>query len=665
MYIHHRYLRLLGPKDAPNFLPIESTLKAVDEGLDQAKKGDKRNIDVVESDDEDDEAKKRLCVQKSLPDAASGRTLNIFNDSCTDINEYSVPVCWGVEQEASSDSVFPGKPVIWVQMAEEGPKEHLLLIGIHLVSLPQAVYADFKFGVKKAILAVRYVRPSHKVDDQTKGSARSILESMKTVDKRKDATFRNSYTAIMLLPAKAYKCSLENAPYICRHTTIGKISAVCSDNEIPRFQARSALKCGGKRQPFSVNLSVTPHKYLEPVEGAYSFMDNETFDIALFSTFVHGEVILPEDVGTGDTYDHVLDNFPVYLRTEDLNVHRKRWGKSKGVLFRNQAYDDEDHEHHGEVAIAMSNFVCAFGTGVGVWTMDKMNAFISELPDEQIAPVFKKACMRISKFMRKTGWLLWKTDELEGELHYDVPADVKPFLAVLTGTVSPPSSIDDKDEGMADVSSEDNEEEDLEPIVPTIDDVVPEHNGVNYQRITRWRHLPSPLRKQLGEDDSDFESIISTDDDMEASMNSDMEDIGIYNKGWWRKMCRKRGRKYEELKKKRREVWEKRRLYHVRRYVGKMKALIPHYAATFIKPKDLEKQDLSDDDVWSPTSDFEVNYVMRSRRKYERLEAAERAARDTAAAVAVGPTEAMEEALSVVGGATDSRGSDAPTVVTD
>ena len=100
----------------------------------------------------------------------------------------------------------------------------------------------------------------------------------------------------------------------------------------------------------------------------HSFMDNETFDIALFSTFVHGEVILPEDVGTGDTYDHVLDNFPVYLRTEDLNVHRKRWGKSKGVLFRNQAYDDEDHEHHGEVAIAMSNFLCAFGTGVGAWT---------------------------------------------------------------------------------------------------------------------------------------------------------------------------------------------------------------------------------------------------------------------------------------------------------
>ena len=130
-------------------------------------------------------------------------------------------------------------------------------------------------------------------------------------------------------------------------------------------------------------------------------------------------------------------------------------------------------------------------------------------------------------------------------------------------------------------------------------------------------------------------------------------------------MCRKRGRKYEELKKKRRQVWEKRRLYHVRRYVGKMKALIPHYAATFIKPKDLEKQDLDDDDVWSPTSDFKVNYVMRSRRKYERLEAAETVARRAAAAEAVGPTEAMEEALSVVGGATDSRGSDAPTVVTD
>ena len=79
-----------------------------------------------------------------------------------------------------------------------------------------------------------------------------------------------------------------------------------------------------------------------------------------------------------------------------------------------------------------------------------------------------------------------------------------------------------------------------------------------------------------------------------------------------------------------------------------MKPLIPHYAATFIKPKDLEKQDLDDDDVWSPTSDFEVNYVMRQRKKNERLDAAEYAARDATAALAVGPTEAMEEALRVM-----------------
>lgn len=186
------------------------------------------------------------------------------------------------------------------------------------------------------------------------------------------------------------------------------------------------------------------------------------------------------------------------------------------------------------------------------------------------------------------------------------------------------------------------EEDLLEPIVPTIDDVVPEHNGVNYQRITRWRHLPEELRRQLGGDDSDFESIISSDDDMgPGSMNEDMEQIGIFNKTWWRALCNKRGKKYELLKKKRREVWENRRLYHVQRYVGKMKPLIPHYAATFIKPKDLEKQDLHDDDVWSPTSDFEVEYWGRLMKKNKR----ERLGRESAAdyATVVAPFNTVEE----------------------
>jgi hypothetical protein len=676
----------LGPKDAANFLAIRSTihdhfnpLKSVEEGVDRAvkeglKKGDKRNIEVVESDDDDDErVTKKQKTMRALPPphplfaaaaaASPGpRRLNIFNDSCKDINEYSAPLHWGVEEKASRASFFPGQPAIWVQMTEDAPEEPLLLIGIHMLTLPQAIYADFKFGIQRAVVAVRYVRPSHKADDDTKGSAQNILDQMQTVKGRADATLRTGYTAVMLLPAAAFKCSADLVP-LARSSTdppdvIGTLVNMCAD-EVPRKQAVAALRCNGQMQAFCV----TKDDYLEPSEAAYPYMDDQGIDIALYNKFVHAKVIPPEDERVGETYDHVLDNFPNYLRTEGIAVHRRRWGKGgRGMLFRNGEYDQEEHAHHGEVAVGMSNFFCAFGTGEGIQNMKAMNAFIRAV--DQIAAPFKIACMRISKGMRLTGELLHREFIV---LHYDVPKNVKTFLPFVTATA--PDSIEhaekDKDDvrmgteesiGSSSVSLEE------EPIVPSIDDVIGEHGGVRYHRIARWQQLPADIRESMGEDDSDFEGIISSDD---ASVNSDMEKIGIKCKSAWRTLCNERGRQYEVLKKKRRGVWEARRLKHVARFAEKKKKLIPLYDATFLKPKDLEKQDLSDDDTWSPTSDFEVNYWERLMQKNKRMR--ERVADDAAAnAATLLVAEAGSEAPE--GGtppATDSRGSVAATVIAE
>ncbi len=89
-------------------------------------------------------------------------------------------------------------------------------------------------------------------------------------------------------------------------------------------------------------------------------------------------------------------------------------------------------------------------------------------------------------------------------------------------------------------------------------------------------------------------------------------------------------------------MWEERRLGHVERFVEKGKILRLHYAATFIKPKDLEKQDLNDDDVWSPTSHFEVEYWGRLMKKNRRERLAREAAAENATAMAVGDAEAVE-----------------------
>ena len=666
----------MGPKDAAHYLAIASTitdhfnpLKSVEEGLDRAmkagvRKGDKRNIEVVESDDEADASKPAKKKFKALPSppffgveaapaaAAGPRTLNIFNDSCKDINEYSVPLYWGVEEKAPEDSFFPGLPAIYVQMTERGPEEVLLFIGIHMLTLPQAIYADFKFSAQRAVLAVRYIRPSHKLNDMTKGSAQTLIEEMKIVKKRADATFRTGYTGIMLLPAAAFKCSLNALSHGLRCSTtdvIGRIVSICGD-DVPRVQALAALRCGGDAQPFVV----TQQGYVEPDEKTYPFMDEQPFDIALYKTFVHTDVLLPEDADKGETYDHVLDNFPVYLRTEGVAVHRKRWGKGRGMLFRNAVYDMDEDAHHAEVAIGMSNFFCAFTTGEGIENIAAMNAFIRNV--EAIATPFKKACIRIAKGMRMTGALLHRQ---RIDLHYDVPKNIKPFLPLVTAT--PPESIDKEEVTENSVVSSSSSLEE-EPVVPTKEDVIAEYKGVLYHRILRWKHLPSDVREWMGEDDSDFEEIISSD---EGSVNADMEEIGIESKSWWRNKCNERGRKYEVLKKKRRQVWEARRLKHVKRFEDKKKALIPLYAATFIKPKELEKQDLDDEESWSPTSTFEVEYWERSMKKTAR--ARERVA-DLAqidATVAMAEDEAMDEASRGTPPATDSRGSVAATVMAD
>ena len=68
----------------------------------------------------------------------------------------------------------------------------------------------------------------------------------------------------------------------------------------------------------------------------------------------------------------------------------------------------------------------------------------------------------------------------------------------------------------------------------------------------------------------------------------------------------------------------------------KGRILFLYYAAIFIKPKDLEKQDDSDDDVWSSTSDFEVEYWGRLMKKNRRERLAREAEEENVAALSKG-----------------------------